>query len=71
MNLVPLVFQQAAVIKANCDVKVKHFCGEMGVDLWTEKIWKQNFEEFEVAVMTAQIFLNILRHGFISMSQVY
>ncbi|CAG8495896.1 2311_t:CDS:2 [Paraglomus brasilianum] len=70
VNLVPLVFQQAAVIKANCDVKVKHFCGEMGVDLWTEKIWKQNFEEFEVAVMTAQIFLNILRHGFISMSQV-
>jgi endoribonuclease Dicer len=58
------------VIKANCDAKVKHFCGEMGVDLWKEKHWKTNFDEYEVLVMTAQIFLNILRHGFISLSQV-
>ncbi|RIA97599.1 hypothetical protein C1645_813834 [Glomus cerebriforme] len=70
VNLVPLVFQQANVIKANCDVKIKHFCGEMGVDLWSEKQWKTNFENFDVLVMTAQIFLNILRHGFISLSQV-
>jgi hypothetical protein len=58
------------VIKANCDLKVKHFCGEMGVDLWSEKQWKQNFENYDVLVMTAQIFLNILRHGFISLQQV-
>ncbi|CAG8505437.1 6855_t:CDS:2, partial [Cetraspora pellucida] len=70
VNLVPLVFQQANVIKANCDLKVKHFCGEMGVDLWSEKEWRNNFENYDVLVMTAQIFLNILRHGFISLSQV-
>ncbi|CAG8675935.1 16194_t:CDS:2, partial [Dentiscutata erythropus] len=70
VNLVPLVFQQANVIKANCDLKVKHVCGEMGVDLWSEKEWRNNFENFDVLVMTAQIFLNILRHGFISLSQV-
>jgi endoribonuclease Dicer len=42
----------------------------MGVDLWSEKQWKNNFENFDVLVMTAQIFLNILRHGFISLAQV-
>ncbi|CAG8574135.1 14728_t:CDS:2 [Acaulospora morrowiae] len=70
VNLVPLVFQQANVIKTNCDVRVKHFCGEMGVDLWSEKQWKEYFENNDVLVMTAQIFLNVLRHGFISLSQV-
>ncbi|CAG8741190.1 35674_t:CDS:2 [Gigaspora margarita] len=70
VNLVPLVFQQANVIKANCDLKVRHVCGEMGVDLWSEKEWRNNFENYDVLVMTAQIFLNILRHGFISLSQV-
>ncbi|RGB34312.1 hypothetical protein C1646_653906 [Rhizophagus diaphanus] len=70
VNLVPLVFQQSDVIKANCDIKVMRFCGEMGVDLWSEKQWKKTFIEYDVLVMTAQIFLNILRHGFISLSQV-
>lgn len=46
------------------------FCGEMGVDLWSEKQWKKTFIEYDILVMTAQIFLNILRHGFISLSQV-
>nr|CAG8438547.1 9096_t:CDS:2 [Entrophospora candida] len=70
VNLVPLVFQQSKVIKANCDFKIQHLCGEMGVDLWSEKEWKKKFEEYDVLVMTAQIFLNILRHGFISLSNV-
>ncbi|CAG8433757.1 11080_t:CDS:2 [Ambispora gerdemannii] len=70
VNLVPLVFQQSKVIESNCDLKIKHFCGEMGVDLWKDKHWQKYFGEFDVLVMTAQIFLNILRHGFISMNRV-
>lgn len=70
VNLVPLVFQQAEVLRSNCDFNIKSFCGEMGVDLWSEKQWAKNFEESDVLVMTAQIFLNILRHGFISLKQV-
>ncbi|RHZ72154.1 hypothetical protein Glove_245g9 [Diversispora epigaea] len=70
VNLVPLVFQQAEVLKSNCSFNIKKFCGEMGVDLWSEKHWAKYFEENDVLVMTAQIFLNILRHGFISLKQV-
>lgn len=70
MDRVPLVFQQASVIEANCDVKVKQLCGQMNVDTWSEKQWKQVFEETDVCVMTAQIFLDTLRHGYIHMDRV-
>ena len=53
----PLVFQQANVIKANCDVNLEQMCGEMEVDTWSEKRW-------------AQIFLDTLRHGYLSLERV-
>jgi ERCC4-related helicase len=70
VDRVPLVFQQANVIRANCDAEVKHMCGQMDVDNWSEKKWKEIFEETDVCVMTAQIFLDILRHGFVQMDNV-
>lgn len=70
VDRVPLVFQQASVIRTNCDVVLEHMCGEMDVDNWSEKRWRQIFEESDVCVMTAQIFLDTLRHGFISLQQV-
>ncbi|KAI8331367.1 dicer-2 protein [Chlamydoabsidia padenii] len=70
VDRVPLVFQQAGVIRANCDVEVQHMCGQMDVDHWSEKKWKTLFEEVDVCVMTAQIFLDILRHGFVRMDNV-
>lgn len=70
MDRVPLVFQQASVIQANCDVALEFMCGEMDVDNWSEKKWKTVFEENDVCVMTAQIFLDALYHGFISIDKV-
>lgn len=70
MDRVPLVFQQTEVIATNCDVNVKAMCGQMDVDNWTEKQWRQIFEENDVCVMTAQIFLDTLRHGYVHMDKV-
>ena len=42
----------------------------MGVDLWNKNKWENEFNENNVLVMTAQIFLNLLHHGFIKLSQV-
>ncbi|KAI9010410.1 hypothetical protein CLU79DRAFT_773664 [Phycomyces nitens] len=70
VDRVPLVFQQSEVIKANCDVVLEQMCGEMNVDNWSEKKWKTIYEESDVCVMTAQIFLDTLRHGFITMNSV-
>ncbi|CEG78493.1 Putative Dicer-2 protein [Rhizopus microsporus] len=71
VDRVPLVFQQASVIKANCDIVVEAICGEMDVDNWSEKRWKIIFEESDVCVMTAQIFLDALYHGFLSIDRAH
>jgi hypothetical protein len=42
----------------------------MNVDSWTKKQWEPIFEENDACVMTAQVFLNALRHGYIKLSQV-
>ncbi|KAI9317068.1 dicer-2 protein [Dichotomocladium elegans] len=70
VDRVPLVFQQADVIRSNCDVNIEHMCGQMNVDSWTQKKWRQIFEENDTCVMTAQIFLDTLRHGFIHLEEV-
>ena len=67
---VPLAIQQARVIKKHTDLKVQHYVGEMGVDFWDKNKWENEFNKNNVLVMTAQIFLNLLLHGFIKLSQV-
>lgn len=67
---VPLVFQQARAIENECDLRVGHYCGQMGVDLWGSLQWSEIMEKKDVLVMTAQIFLNMLRHGLVSLNRV-
>ena len=67
---VPLAIQQAKVIEKHTDLKVKHYVGEMGVDYWNKNVWRKEFDENNVLVMTGQIFLNLLSHSFIKLSQV-
>ncbi|KAG1233174.1 hypothetical protein G6F35_001373 [Rhizopus arrhizus] len=71
VDRVPLVFQQASVIKANCELVLEAICGEMDVDNWSEKRWRLIFEESDVCVMTAQIFLDALYHGFLSIDKAH
>ena len=42
----------------------------MGVDLWDKATWENEFNTFNVLVMTAQIFLDLLLHSYILLSQV-
>ena len=70
MFSVPLASQQAKAIKKHTDLKVKPYVGEMGVDLWDKPTWEKEFNESNVLVMTAQIFLDLLCHSFIRLSQV-
>ena len=58
------------MIKKHTDLKVQHYVGEMGVDFWDKNKWENEFNKNNVLVMTAQIFLNLLLHGFIKLSQV-
>ncbi|KAF7813944.1 endoribonuclease Dicer-like protein 1 [Senna tora] len=67
---VPLVYQQAEVIRERTGYQVGHYCGEMGQDFWDARRWQREFETKQVLVMTAQILLNILRHSIIKMETI-
>ena len=67
---VPLASQQATVIDKHTDLEVKHYVGEMGVDCWQKNIWEKEFNQNNVLVMTAQIFLDRLHRSHIKLSQV-
>ncbi|CAA7056222.1 unnamed protein product [Microthlaspi erraticum] len=67
---VPLVYQQAEVIRNQTSFQVGHYCGEMGQDFWDARRWQREFESKQVLVMTAQILLNILRHSIIRMESI-
>ncbi|KAI0241525.1 Dicer-like protein 1 [Massospora cicadina] len=71
VNNVHLVHQQSkAISQAIPDAAIQQFYGDVGIDLRSKATWAEVGESAEVLVMTAQIFLNVLRHGFLRMSQV-
>lgn len=67
--LVPLVSQQANVIRAHTDLRVGQYCGTV-YDNWTKDMWTQELSKFDVLVMIDEIFRRILYQGFISLSKV-
>ena len=67
---VPLVAQQAKVVRDNVDVSVGEFKGDSKIDTWNETMWLNKFEQHHVLVMTAQIFVNILSAGFVPLDKI-
>ncbi|KAG8062664.1 hypothetical protein GUJ93_ZPchr0003g16779 [Zizania palustris] len=67
---VVLVGQQASVVQAHTDLRVKQFYGEMGVDFWDDATWRSAVEDGEVLVMTPQILLDNLRHSFFRLPEI-
>ena len=62
--------QQAKAIRLHTDLSVGEYVGAMDIDLWSGDQWQTEFNNHQVLVMTAQIFTNILLHGFLALSQV-
>ena len=62
--------QQAKVIEMHTNLSVGHYIGEMAVDKWSKNQWLEEFKKNQVLVMTAQIFLDILHHGFVALAKV-
>ncbi|GMI87814.1 DICER-LIKE 2, dicer-like 2 [Hibiscus trionum] len=67
---VVLVKQQADALEMHTDLKVGKYWGDMGVDLWDGTKWNQEIEKYEVLVMTPQILLNGLMHGFFKINMI-
>ncbi|KAF9913598.1 Dicer-like protein 1 [Lobosporangium transversale] len=71
VNNVPLVFQQAEVIRTNSPYQVIELCGQKQAKKYSEDLWKQVYEDADIVVLTAQILLDLLRHGFIKMRKIH
>uniref|UniRef100_A0ACD5WPN7 Uncharacterized protein n=1 Tax=Avena sativa TaxID=4498 RepID=A0ACD5WPN7_AVESA len=65
-----LVEQQARVVQAHTDLRVSKFTGDMGVDFWSPATWRRVVEDAEVLVMTPQILLDNLLHGFFRLKDI-
>lgn len=72
VHRVPLVPQQAQVIRSVLPdhIHVGAYYGEKGCDDWSSSKWALNLRTHKVLIMTAQIFLNLLRHGLIDIRNV-
>ncbi|KAL6812917.1 hypothetical protein GGI42DRAFT_364309 [Trichoderma sp. SZMC 28013] len=67
---VALCFQQHTVLTTNLEFPVGKFFGEMKGVVRSQEYWDKQFAENMAIVCTAQILLDLLICGFISMSQI-
>ncbi|KAM3965010.1 LOW QUALITY PROTEIN: endoribonuclease Dcr-2-like [Aphomia sociella] len=71
VNNVPLVIQQQKVIKQMCPVNgVGAYSSEDGVDYWDKRKWDEELTKHQVIVMTCQIVLDMLTHGYIRIEDI-
>ncbi|UKZ82737.1 hypothetical protein TrVFT333_010533 [Trichoderma virens FT-333] len=67
---VALCFQQHAVLTTNLEFPIGKFFGEMTGVVRSQEYWDRQFAENMAFVCTAQILLDLLACGFISMGQI-
>ena len=72
VHRVALVPQQANYVERFLPAEdiVGAYYGEKGVDDWSSSRWARSLRSKSVLVMTAQIFLNLLRHGLVHIQDV-
>ncbi|KAJ1952843.1 Dicer-like protein 1, partial [Dispira parvispora] len=70
--MVPLVTQQAHAIRTHSKLRVQALCGGSNVNTsFTPEAWVKEMQHFDVLVLTAQVFLDMLRHGLITIDMFY
>ncbi|KAL5533446.1 DCL1_1 [Sanghuangporus sanghuang] len=67
---VPLVDQQRSFLSEQTPLVVRGYTGAMGVEAWNKGRWDLEFTQSDCLVMTAQIFKDILVHGYWTMDRV-
>jgi endoribonuclease Dicer len=68
---VQLVGQQSDYIHTHTDLTIGCYYGELGVDLWSKEKWDIEFENHQVLVFTAQVFLNLIDHNFFCKTEIF
>ena len=70
VNTVPLVIQQSDYIKRLTGLSCGTLSSEEGVDFWHDEEWNEHLNNHEVLVMTSQILVNALCHGYMFLNRI-
>jgi endoribonuclease Dicer len=72
VDRVPLVIQQAEYVQSilGKTFKVAIFHGHMGLDSWDENRWESELCDKQALFLTAQVFLNALRHAVLDFRRI-
>ncbi|KAF7283787.1 hypothetical protein GWI33_022827 [Rhynchophorus ferrugineus] len=70
VNSVPLVNQHAKCIEKRTMLKVGQYSGDMNLDNWSKGKWHEEFDKYNVFVMTVQILVNLTNQNFIDLNKV-
>uniref|UniRef100_A0A182UVJ5 Dicer-2 n=1 Tax=Anopheles merus TaxID=30066 RepID=A0A182UVJ5_ANOME len=69
-NTVALAKQQAQFFARHMPFNVRLYTSEVNVDAWKSDRWHEEFSEGQVIICTAQILLDVLRHGYMSPANI-
>ncbi|OCT68281.1 endoribonuclease Dicer [Xenopus laevis] len=64
------VSQQVSAVRTHTDLKVGEYSDLQKTQCWAKEKWYQEFETRQVLVMTCHIFLNVLKSGNVSLSNI-
>ncbi|CAG9838636.1 unnamed protein product [Diabrotica balteata] len=70
VNTVALVDQHGSYITNHTSFSVGKYTGEMNLDFWPRTKWFEEFNKYQVLIMTSQILDNLSRTNFIDLNQV-
>ncbi|XP_065211451.1 endoribonuclease Dicer-like [Planococcus citri] len=67
VNTVALVEQHHSFLKKNSSLRIKSISGDLHSSLNKSEFWTRTQNEFQVLIMTSQIYLNALTHAHMSL----
>lgn len=70
VNTVVLVEQQAKVLRLRTHFSVGAFSGELNLDNWSKEQWHEQFDKYQIIVMTSQILVNLCNSSYIGEKNV-
>lgn len=71
VNSVPLVDQHAKYVSNHTNFQVGQYTGDMNLDFWPKDKWYEEYDKYQVLIMTSQILLNNITQNFIGEYKVF
>ncbi|XP_074249660.1 endoribonuclease Dicer isoform X2 [Saimiri boliviensis] len=70
VNSANQVAQQVSAVRTHSDLKVGEYSNLEVNGSWTKERWNQEFTKHQVLIMTCYVALNVLKNGYLSLSDI-